>query len=272
MSYLKKIQRNNQLAPNVVERHHITRENDGLEYIELKQLVFEKGGEYSESLTDLEVCLVILTGKVTVLTEEETFEQIGTREDVFDKIPTDSIYLSSGKTFKIISESSAKVLLCYAPSSKDLPTKFISAKDNLVEHRGKYQNKRMVHNILDDKSLISDKLIVVEVFTNGGNWSSYPPHKHDQNNLPEESFLEETYYHEMNPKQGFIFQRVYTDDLSIDETMTVENENVVLVPKGYHPVSVPDGYDSYYLNIMAGPIKKWQFNNDKNHEWIINRT
>ena len=271
MSYLKRTPLTNMISPKVMEKHHVTRKNDGLEYIELKLLSFEETGAYSESLTDLEVCLVVLTGQVTVTSEDHTFENIGTRNDVFEKIPTDSVYLSSGKSFTITANTEAKVILCYAPSSVELPTQLIPASDNLVEHRGLYQNKRMVHNILDDQSPISDKLIVVEVFTDSGNWSSYPPHKHDQNNLPEESFLEETYYHEMNPKQGFVFQRVYTDDRSIDETMAVENENVVLVPKGYHPVSVPDGYDGYYLNIMAGPIKKWQFNNDKDHEWIINR-
>lgn len=119
--------------------------------------------------------------------------------------------------------------------------------------------------------MIPENLLVVEVYTDSGNWSSYPPHKHDQNNLPEESLLEETYYHEMNPSQGFVFQRVYTDDLSLDETMTVENGDVVVVPKGYHPVGVPDGYDSYYLNIMAGPIRKWKFYNDPKHEWILKR-
>jgi 5-deoxy-glucuronate isomerase len=75
----------------------------------------------------------------------------------------------------------------------------------------------------------------------------------------------------MNPKQGFVFQRVYTDDRSLDETMTVENENVVIVPKGYHPVGVPEGYTSYYLNVMAGPTRIWKFYNDPNHEWILKR-
>lgn len=75
----------------------------------------------------------------------------------------------------------------------------------------------------------------------------------------------------MNPRQGFVFQRVYTDDRLLDETMAIENGDVVVVPEGYHPVSVPDGYDSYYLNVMAGPTRKWQFHNDPDHEWILNR-
>ncbi|MGC3124030.1 5-deoxy-glucuronate isomerase, partial [Enterococcus faecalis] len=129
----------------------------------------------------------------------------------------------------------------------------------------------LVHNILPDNVDTASSLLVVEVYTEGGNFSSYPPHKHDQENLPDESYLEETYYHELNPEQGFVFQRVYTEDGSIDETMTVEHQNVVEVPKGYHPVGVPDGYTSYYLNVMAGPERIWKFHNEKKHEWILNR-
>ena len=108
-----------------------------------------------------------------------------------------------------------------------------------------------------------------EVITPDGNWSSYPPHKHDQDAVPEETRLEETYYHRINPPQGFAFQRVYTDDRSLDETMAVEDRNVVMVPEGYHPVGAPHGYDLYYLNVMAGPKRTWIFNNDPDHEWII---
>ena len=110
---------------------------------------------------------------------------------------------------------------------------------------------------------------MVEVITPNGNWSSYPPHKHDLDNLPEESFLEETYYHRINPPQGFAFQRVYTDDGSLDETMTVHNHGVVMVPQGYHPVGAPHGYDLYYLNVMAGPKRIWKFHNATEHEWIV---
>ena len=111
--------------------------------------------------------------------------------------------------------------------------------------------------------------MVVEVVTPVGNWSSYPPHKHDRDALPEESFLEETYYHRLNPPQGFAFQRVYTDDRSIDETMAVEDGDCVMVPRGYHTVGAPHGYDLYYLNVMAGPNRRWVFKNDPAHEWIV---
>jgi len=107
------------------------------------------------------------------------------------------------------------------------------------------------------------------MFTPNGHWSSYPPHKHDRDDLPRESYLEETYYHKIYPSTGFAVQRVYTDDRSLDETMIVKDGDAVLVPKGYHPVSAPPGYDLYYLNVMAGPKRTWKFHNDPDHEWLM---
>ncbi|MGX7244984.1 5-deoxy-glucuronate isomerase [Enterococcus quebecensis] len=250
---------------------HIHQQNTPLHYIELKVIEMNPGSRLQETLKKQEVCIVALTGKITVTNGTQTFNEIGTRTNVFEKIPTDSVYIPIEEEFELEAVTQATVVLCYSPTEKKQTTVLIKASDNTVEHRGIYQNKRLVHNILPDSSTIADRLLVVEVFTDGGNWSSYPPHKHDQDNLPKESLLEETYYHEMNPRQGFVFQRVYTDDRLLDETMTVENGEVVVVPKGYHPVGVPDGYDSYYLNVMAGPTRKWQFHNDPDHEWILNR-
>ena len=258
-------------APGVTIVHDVTSENSPLEYVGFKVVDLAQGAKYTEELGKVECCIVALTGKINVSDHEQTFENIGTRESVFEKKPTDSVYVSNDRSFEVEALSAARVVLCYSPSNQELPTKLIKAKDNSIENRGKYSNKRLVHNILPDSDPSANSLLVVEVFTESGNWSSYPPHKHDQDNLPNESFLEETYYHEMNPRQGFVFQRVYTDDRSIDETMAVENGDVVIVPVGYHPVGVPDGYESYYLNVMAGPTRIWKFYNEPAHEWILNR-
>lgn len=251
--------------------HSITRKNSGLEYIEVKVLELKEAAEIEEINQDLELCVVALTGKITVSTQRNIFEHLGTRQTVFDKIPTDSVYVGIGEKVKIMAESDCRLLFAYAPTDKKLPTTLIKHTSGSIEQRGKYQNQRLVQNILTDQDTISDKLLVVEVYTNGGNFSSYPPHKHDQNDLPNESLLEETYYHEIDPEQGFVFQRVYTDDRLVDQAMAVENKDIVLVPKGYHPVGVPDGYTSYYLNVMAGPEKKWVFHDDPAHSWILKR-
>jgi 5-deoxy-glucuronate isomerase len=107
------------------------------------------------------------------------------------------------------------------------------------------------------------------VITPAGGWSSYPSHKHDTDNLPHESELQETYYHRLNPPQGFAFQRVYTDDRSLDESMAVEDGDVVLVPRGYHPCGTAHGYELYYLNVMAGPKRIWRFHTEACHRWLL---
>jgi len=258
-------------SPGVKIVHEVTKENSPLKYVAMKVVDLALGASYREVLGKVECCIVALTGKINVTDDKETFANIGTRENVFEKKPTDSVYVSNDRSFTVEAVTEARIILCYSPSETQLPTRLTKAEDNSIEHRGKYHNKRLVHNILPDSDPSANSLLVVEVFTESGNWSSYPPHKHDQDNLPHESFLEETYYHEMNPRQGFVFQRVYTDDRSLDETMAVENGDVVLVPAGYHPVAVPDGYESYYLNIMAGPKRIWKFHNEPAHEWILDR-
>ncbi len=118
--------------------------------------------------------------------------------------------------------------------------------------RGKGNNVRYVTDIINEHDP-ADSLLVVEVITPAGNASSYPPHKHDRDAFPEETQLEEVYYHRLNPRQGFGFQRIYTDDRSLDVSMTIEDGDVTLVPRGYHPCAALHGYDLYYLNVMAGP-------------------
>jgi 5-deoxy-glucuronate isomerase len=140
----------------------------------------------------------------------------------------------------------------------------LPSRDVEVEIRGRGTYERLIRPILMGDQA-ADSLLVCEVITPAGHWSSYPPHKHDRDALPDESFLEETYYHRISPPQGFAFQRVYGDGL--DETVTVRDRDVVLVPRGYHTVSAPPGYDLYYLNVMAGPTRVWAVTNDPEHEW-----
>ncbi|WP_054705980.1 5-deoxy-glucuronate isomerase [Bacillus sp. JCM 19041] len=251
--------------------HEVKESSSPLEYVGFSVIDINPGATYEEQLTDWECCVVVLTGKVSVTAGSDIYESIGTRESVFEKIPTDSVYITKEERYTVTAETDARVALCYAPGITKRNNRLLLGENIEKEHRGIKMNQRTVHNILPDADDYADSLLVVEVYTESGNWSSYPPHKHDQDNLPAESFLEETYYHEQDPKQGFVFQRVYTDDRSIDETMAVEHGDVVLVPAGYHPVGVPDGYTSYYLNVMAGPKRTWKFHNDPDHEWILKR-
>lgn len=271
MSNLLYKKQNLELSQGVTLVQNLDATNTNLEHIQFKVIEMEANANFAEEIAEKELCAVVLTGNVNAVVDGTNYENLGTRDSVFEKKPTDSIYIPSHKQVEIVSNKPSKVALCYGKSTKTLDTTVIRAKDNNIENRGKYSNERLVHDILPDTIDFVENLLVVEVYTDQGNFSSYPPHKHDQDDLPNESQLEETYYHEINPAQGFVFQRVYTDDRSLDETMAVENQDCVSVPKGYHPVGVPDGYDLYYLNVMAGPHRKWVFHNDKDHEWILER-
>jgi 5-deoxy-glucuronate isomerase len=188
---------------------------------------------------------------------------------VFDEQPPGVIYLPAGEKAVVSAETAVELAVCSAPGEGGSGSaRIIDATRMSQEVRGRGTNTRYVRNILPETEA-ADSLLVVEVITPSGNWSSYPPHKHDRDALPEESKLEETYYHRLKPSSGYVHQRVYTDDRSLDETLSAEDRDVVLVPEGYHPVGVPHGYTSYYLNVMAGPIREWHFANDPAHEWIL---
>jgi 5-deoxy-glucuronate isomerase len=248
----------------------ITPESAGWEYVGFKVYSLKQGQSLQKETGNQEACVVLLSGRANISTKEKQWENIGKRMTVFEKIPPFSVYVSSDDNFKVDALTDLEIAVCLAPGKGSYEARLITPEDVGVEIRGTGNMERLIHNILPEQKP-ADSLLVVEVYTPEGHWSSYPPHKHDQNNLPEESYLEETYYYRVNPDHGFAIQRVYTDDLTLNETLTVNNGDAVLVPKGYHPVSAPPGYEVYYLNVMAGPIRTWKFKNDPNHEWLFSK-
>lgn len=246
----------------------VTPESANWEYVGFEVYSFKKGEKINKNTGDNEVCLVLLTGIANIKTNGEVFLNIGKRMSVFEKIPPYSVYVPNNDYYHIEALTDMELAVCLAPGKGNYPARLIRPEDVGQENRGSGKMSRKIHNILPEQEE-ADSLLVVEVYTPDGNTSSYPPHKHDEDNLPEESYLEETYYHEINPTQGFVFQRIYNDDRSLDETLSVEHKNVVLVPEGYHPVSAIPGYESYYLNVMAGPKRTWKFHNDSEHEWLF---
>lgn len=246
----------------------VTPENAGWTYVGFDLHRLEAGQAASGDSGMREVCLVFVIGKGVVTAAGEDLGLIGERMSPFDGKPW-SVYLPAGTAWSVEAETDVELAVCSAPSlGGGLPVRVIAPDALGREVRGKGTNTRYVTNILPE-SEAADSLLVVEVITPGGHTSSYPPHKHDQDNLPAESYLEETYYHRLNPPQGFAFQRVYTDDRSLDEAMAVEDGDIVLVPKGYHPCAACHGYDLYYLNVMAGPKRTWKFHNAAEHEWLM---
>jgi 5-deoxy-glucuronate isomerase len=215
-----------------------------------------------------ELCAVILSGIVSAKTDGLEWKEIGGRKSVFEDVAPYAVYVPPLTKLIITAKTYVEVAVAGAPAKGELPARLIEPAAMRCSARGKGANTRYVCDILPQDAP-AESLLVVEVKTPSGNSSSYPPHKHDVDNVPEESLLEETYYHRVDPPQGFVFQRVYSDSRDIDESMAVEDRNVVLVPRGYHPVVVPHGYESYYFNVMAGPKRVWHFHNDPAHEWIL---
>ncbi len=249
---------------------HITPAKANWDYVGFESYQLVPGQVLEQNSNQQEVCIVIVGGKATVSNDNNTWENLGSRVGPFDRIPPDAIYIAPGERFKITATSDLEVALAKAPSTGKHPSRLIPASSLAYVSRGHGTNERWVCNILFGDN-DADSLLVVEVITPDGHWSSYPPHKHDSDDGDLESQLEETYYHRINPSQGFAFQRVYTDDKSLDETMSVEDKGVVMVPEGYHPVGAPHGYELYYLNVMAGSERRWVFKNDPQHEWIMNK-
>jgi 5-deoxy-glucuronate isomerase len=198
---------------------------------------------------------------------------LGTRSSVFDEVSPAAVYVPAGHTVSITGlTGGAEIGLCSAPAGANPQARAVKVLDPATMRRsvrGKGSNTRYICDILPHDDPTAAHLLVVEVLTPASHSSSYPPHKHDLEQPPVETQLEETYYHRLNPPQGFAFQRVYTDDRSLDEACAVENHDVVMVPRGYHPVVAPHGYDLYYLNVMAGPNRFWVFKNDPAHEWML---
>jgi 5-deoxy-glucuronate isomerase len=215
---------------------------------------------------DRECCVVVIAGTCTVASEHAIWSELGGRPDPWSGLP-DAAYLPPGTRFSVTGD--AEVGLCFAPApGGGARARVLPGGEIEPELRGYGNHERTVHPILmADRE--ADSLLVCEVLTPAGHWSSYPPHKHDRDALPDESFLEETYYHRLNPSRGFALQRVYTDERDLDETLAVGDGDTVLVPRGYHTVSAPPGYELYYLNVMAGPTRTWAIQNDPNHEWML---
>ena len=249
--------------------HSVTPQSAGWSYVGFDVYRLKKGARITKKTEGREGCLVLLSGKARVTSGALDTGEIGGRSSPFEADPW-SVYVPAQSEWTLEAASDCEVAVCTAPATGKLPPRIIAPKDVGQETRGTGTNTRYVRNILPEGKE-AESLLVVEVITPPGHWSSYPPHKHDRDALPDESLLEETYYHRIKPSQGFALQRVYTDDRSLDETLAARDGDVVLVPKGYHPVGAPHGYEVYYLNVMAGPKRTWRFHNDPDHEWLMKK-
>jgi 5-deoxy-glucuronate isomerase len=247
----------------------VTPESAGWERVGFEVLVLGAGDSAERVCGPRELCIVVISGTVHVASEHGEWFDLGGRPDPFSGMP-DAAYLPPESHVDLrAGEEGTEVALCWGPAHKGgAQPRVLPGATIEVETRGRGQFERYIHPILmDDQG--AESLLVVEVLTPAGHWSTFPPHKHDHDDPPGQSHLEEIYYHRIKPEQGFGLQRVYAHDSSLDETLTFRDRDCVLVPRGYHTVAAPPGYEIYYLNVMAGPSRFWAVVNDPDHEWIL---
>jgi 5-deoxy-glucuronate isomerase len=250
---------------------NITPASAGWRHVGFEVVALAPGVVAERDTREREVCVVVVSGTVAIASRHGEWGDVGGRVDPWSG-PPDAAYLPSATAFSVesVGGEPAEIGLCWAPvqHGEGAPARVLPGAEVQVETRGYGALERTVWPILmaDHEA---DSLLVCEVITPGGHWSSYPPHKHDRDDPPHETFLEETYYHRVAPARGFGLQRVYSEDRSLDETLSFGDRDCVLVPRGYHTVSAPPGYDLYYLNVMAGPVRQWAVANDPDHEWIL---
>lgn len=251
--------------------HAITPEVAGWGYVGFDLHRLAEGDVASGPTGDREAILVLVEGKARINAAGQDFGVMGDRMSVFERTPPHCLYVPEDQHWRVEATTECVLAICSAPCIAPHPARKLGPDGITLAPRGKGQNTRYINNIAMEDSNVASSLLVTEVFTPAGNWSSYPSHRHDEDDYPRMTYLEETYYHRLNPPQGFGVQRVYTDDRSLDETMAVSDGDVVCVPRGHHPCGAPYGYEMYYLNVMAGPLRKWRFENDPDHDWIARR-
>lgn len=207
-----------------------------------------------------ERCIVLLCGSGEVSIDRAAALPFGPRRDVFASYPH-AVYLPDGHAMSFHATETSEIAECRAPSEKPLEPRLVRPEDCGFEIRGGGNATRQIVDILPP-AFPADRLLICEVFTPSGNWSSYPPHKHDVDNPPGEADLEETYYYRMRTPDGYGFQRLYTADGSRDTTLKVEDGDLVIIRDGYHPFVTAYGYDAYYLNVLAGTRRSMAASDD----------
>lgn len=243
----------------------LPRQEANWEWMSLFVRRLQPGGVY-QTRTENEEAAFVLLGGTCVADWGRGEQRIGKRKDVFDGLPY-TVYLPAGHSVKFKAETACEIAECRVPSTARLEPKLIAPGDVASGLRGGGNSSRQIVDIMLP-AFPADKLMVIEVYTPGGNWSSYPPHKHDVHNPPSEADLDEIYYYRIRQPEGFAFQHLYSKDAAREETLKTRDGDAVLVRSGYHPVVAGPGYDVYYLNFLAGSSRALAVTEDSDHVWI----
>ena len=228
----------------------VTHEQAGWPLIHFTVRQIAAGASFRADTGAQEACFVLLSGHCRARWRGGPSCELGPRADVFAGYPH-ALYVPAGSHVEIDAIDRSEVADCRAPSTAATAPRLVGPEACGFEIRGGGNATRQIVDILPP-SFPADRLMICEVFTPSGNWSSYPPHKHDADNPPDEADLDEVYYFRMRQPGGYAFQRLYSADGSHDQTFTVTDGDLLLIHEGYHPFVTAYGYDAYYLNVLAG--------------------
>jgi len=241
-------------------------ESYGFEFLSFRNQRLKPGDRVEEDTGGRELGIVLLGGACSVESSRGAWPRIGRRPNVFAGMPY-ALYLPLGTIYTLVARTECDIAFCYCRAEEYFPPRLVTPADVDVEIRGAGNATRQINGIFKPH-FPAQRLIVVEVYTPSGNWSSYPPHKHDVHNPPGEVDLEEIYYYRIDRPEGYAIQKVYTKDRRLDETLTVRDREMVLIPEGYHPVVSAHGYTTYYLNALAGSARSLAASDDPQYEWV----
>lgn len=223
-------------------------------------------GDSFRTKTEREEAAFVFLGGICSVDWGQGTKQVGKRRNVFDGLPY-TLYLPAHGEVSFVAETTCEIAECRVPSEARLQPRLITPRDVVSSLRGGENSSRQIVDVLP-ATFPADKLVVIEVYTPGGNWSSYPPHKHDTHNPPDESDLDEIYYYRINESTGFALQHLYQGKHGDECTLKAQDGDVVLVHSGYHTVVAGPGYDVYYLNFLAGSSRALAVTDDRHHAWI----
>ncbi|MFZ5825879.1 MAG: 5-deoxy-glucuronate isomerase [Bacillota bacterium] len=253
--------------PRSKGRIDIANPGEELKLVGLSLLRLDEQESYAGNTGAEEVALVILGGKARITSASQDLGLLGERASVFEG-SAHAVYLPCYTSYQVTAATSVEIALCRAPSERPGRVQVVRPADVVVNQRGKDLFQRRVEDIVAD-NVEADHIVVGETFNLAGNWSSYPPHKHDVENLPVESEMQEIYLFKIQPQQGFAVQVIYTADGEIDQAYRILDGDVTLLPKGYHPVAAAPGYQVYYLWAIAGTThRQMRPNDDPAHAWV----
>jgi len=256
----------------------VTPESAGWDFISFQARRLSAGREWSFSSAENELAIILLHGAISVHSTRGNWNGLQ-RKDVWTGAAT-TLYLPRDTEFTIIADHDSEFAVTWVPTDEDHEARLIQPQDVPISIRGGDNVSRQINDLLPPGSPVH-RLVLVEVYTPSGNWSSYPPHKHDVHIEDEtghliEADLEEVYFYKIDRPEGYAYQRVYTDENSplqqagypIDALVKAQNNCAVLIPGGYHPVTSAPGYTTYYLNVLAGSAQSLANQDDPRYSWV----